>query len=58
MHKHGKGPKDVLVRKHAKWMRGRRIRIETSIRGAGHKLGFRRVPFQLDFGFERPGMAR
>lgn len=58
MLKHGKGPKDVLVRKHAKWVRGRRLRIETSIRGSGHKLGFRRVSRQLDFGFEQPATGR
>lgn len=37
MRKRGKGPRDVLVRKHAKWLRGDRRRVENHLRGADPK---------------------
>lgn len=51
MPKHGKGPKLVLVRRYPRWKSGRRERVGESRRGHDHKLGYRRTPRQLDFGF-------
>jgi hypothetical protein len=58
MGKHGKGPKDVLVKAYGRWQRGQYQRIKITIRGSGHKLGFRSSRHQFKFGFEQPGTAR
>jgi len=58
MPKHGKGPKDVLYRTYGRWQRGKYQRIPSGIRGSDHKLGHRKTPRQLKFGFEQPSSAR
>jgi hypothetical protein len=52
MHHHGKGPKLVFVRRHPRWLRGKRKHVEEFRRGHDHPLGHRKTNKQLDFGFE------
>jgi len=58
MRSHGKGPKDVLVRRYPRWKRGRRELVSMALRSISPKLSHRKSNKQMDFGFEQPGMAR
>lgn len=51
MSHHGKGPKDVLVRRYPRWKRGRRERVAQALRSASHKLSHRKTSKQLAFAF-------
>lgn len=55
---HGKGPKDVLVRRYPRWKGGKRELVPTALRSVSPKLSHRKSSKQLDFGFEQPGTAR
>jgi hypothetical protein len=46
----GRGPRDVLVRKYPRWVKGRRKRVGTHVRGIDPKLSVRKTPEQLDLG--------
>jgi hypothetical protein len=48
---HGKGPKDILVKSHSRWMRGRRRPVRNYLKGMTHKLSDRGSDLQIDFGF-------
>jgi hypothetical protein len=57
MPKHGKGPKDVLVRKHARWVKGERKRVGSHKRGADPIPASKLSDLQFAFGFDQPGTA-
>lgn len=48
---HGKGPKDVFVRKYGRWRFGRYERVRDAHRGSRHQMSLHHSPDQLDFGF-------
>jgi len=51
MRKRGQGPKHVLVRKHARWMDGERLRVRQHKKGADPKIHAKATDRQLHFGF-------
>jgi hypothetical protein len=57
MPKHGKGPKDVLVRSYARWKAGKRERVSKALRASWHRLSLRASDGQLVFGFYQSGSA-
>jgi hypothetical protein len=57
MLKHGKGPKDVLVKRYPRWKRGKREEVRTALRGSWHPLSLRTSKNQLAFGFYQSGRA-
>lgn len=48
---HGRGPKDVFVRKYGRWRFGRYEHVRDAHRAASNRLSLRQSPNQLDFGF-------
>lgn len=51
MPKHGKGPKDVLVKRYPRWRRGKREQVQSALRASWHRLSLRNSKDQLVFGF-------
>jgi hypothetical protein len=51
MRKHGKGPKDVLVKSYPRWKAGKRERVSKALRASWHRLSLRDSKDQLVFGF-------
>lgn len=51
MRKRGQGPKDVLVRKHRRWRRGKLERVSTALRSNSHKMALRQSKDQMSLGF-------
>lgn len=52
MHKHGRGPKDVLVKRYNRWRRGKRHEVPQSRRSNRIVLSLRASKDQLTFGFD------
>lgn len=48
---HGRGPKDVWVAAHWRWLNGRLLRIRGHMREARRRMRCIRSPLQTDFGF-------
>ncbi len=48
---HGRGPKDVFVRKYGRWRTGSYERVRDARRGHDGRMSLRKSPDQLDFGF-------
>jgi hypothetical protein len=48
---HGKGPKDVLVKRYPRWKRGKREQVRSALRASWHRLKLRNSKDQLVFGF-------
>lgn len=57
MSKHGKGPKDVLVKRYSRWKDGKREEVRTALRGSWHPLSLRKSKDQLVLGFYQSGKA-
>jgi hypothetical protein len=53
MRRHGKGPKDVLVPRYRRWVRGKLQGVSQALRGASRKGTLRRSRDQMSFAFER-----
>lgn len=58
MNKRGKGPRDVLVPKYGRWIKGKRKRVVTHKRGADPIPSLKKSDRQLSFDFDPPGTAR
>jgi len=52
MWKHGKGPKDVLVKRYGRWSRGKREEVQQALRSNRMVLSLRRSKDQLSFCFD------
>jgi len=52
MHKHGRGPKDVLVKRYPRWRDGKRERVPTAPRSNRLSLSLRQSKDQLSFDFD------
>jgi len=48
---HGKGPKDLLVRKYRRWRRGRLEWVAQALRSISPKMSLRHSNEQLTFAF-------
>ena len=57
MPKHGKGPKDVLIKRYPRWKRGKREQVRSALRASWHPLSLRASKDQLAFGFFQSGGA-
>ena len=57
MRKHGKGPKDVLVKRYPRWKDGKREEVRTALRSAAYPLSLWKSKDQLVFGFYQTGRA-
>jgi hypothetical protein len=53
MPKHGKGPKDVLVKSYPRWKAGKREWVRSALRASWHRLSLKDSKDQLIFGFCR-----
>ncbi len=51
MHIHGKGPKDVFVRRYPRWRNGQREWVRQAFRSSWHRLSLLESKSQLAFGF-------
>lgn len=57
MSNHGKGPKDVFVKSHSRWMRGRRRRVRNYLKGMTHKLSETRAKRERSSSVPRVAMT-
>lgn len=51
MWKHGKGPKDVLVKRYVRWRKGKREDVQQALRSNRMVLSLRHSKDQLSFSF-------
>jgi hypothetical protein len=51
MPKHGKAPKDVLVKRYPRWKRGKREEVRSAFRASWYPLSLRHSKDQSFFGF-------
>jgi hypothetical protein len=59
MRKGGRGPRDVLVWKHGRWVDGKRQTVKKALRGKDPALSVRASRLQLKLGLvDPPGSAR
>lgn len=57
MRHHGKGPKDVLVKRYPRWKDGKRKEVRSALRSIAPPLSLRKSKDQLVFGFYQSGRA-
>lgn len=55
MRNHGKGPKDVLVKRYPRWKDGKRGEVRSALRSISPPLSQRKSKDQLVFGFYQSG---
>jgi hypothetical protein len=49
---HGRGPKDVLVKRYPRWRDGKRHWVQQALRSNRSFLSLRKSKDQFDFGFD------